>query len=205
MNRLQLLSGLALLLASTASAGSITYNVSVNTASISGTAGFIDLQFNQVNSPALSATATIADFFNTADFAFDNSGNFATSGVTGSFSSPPLVIPNDTDAANEFAQGVSSFGSAFGFSLTLSGDAIGGTDDFGSEFFVTLFDSVGGTLIGGSDLGSVASILVNADGSVTAQSSDAASVSEAPSVPEPATWMTGGLAALLVLARRKRR
>jgi len=183
-------------------AGTISYNVFVDTSSIAGQTGYIDLQFNgDLGGTPLTATATITGF-SSIGFTYDDSSNFLSTGVSGGFDASPLVIPNDpTFASNEFAQGVTAFGNNFSFLLTISGSAIGGTSDVGSEFYTTLQDTSLSPLIGGSDLGSVASILINANGTVTPQTTADSALSQ---TPEPGTLLTFAFSGFALVAVRLR-
>jgi len=196
----------AALLASAAAlnADTIGFHVNVDTSSIASAIGFIEIQFNQVNAgTSLPATATVSNF-TSAGFTFDNSSNFSLGGVSGSFSSPPLVIHNDVGATNLFDQGVAAFGSSFGFSVLMSGPAIGGTSVDGSSLFLFLLGTDFSPLIGSLDNGEVANIQINGNGSVTAHGSNVATV--ATVVPEaPMLPVVGlGLAALYVIYVRRR-
>ena len=185
-------------------AGTVSFTVNVNSSSLAGQAGFIDLQFNQqLTGSPLSAIATITNFASTPDFNFNDANNFASTDVTGAFDTEPLTIPNDQGGSNEFAQGVDSFGSSFSFLLTLSGNAIGGFSDAGSEFYITLQDNMANPVVGDSDLGSVANVIVNSDGSVTPQAGSFATIAQ---TPEPATlWLFLLGAPVLVPAIRCRK
>jgi hypothetical protein len=130
--------------ATVASADMLTYSITVNTPNF-GTPGWIDFSFNQANSlTSLSATATITNFHQTG-YTLDTTTQFTT-GVTGSLSALPVVIPNDQDAANYFTQGILSWGSSFGFDVTISGPAVGTAAADGSAFRVTLYDNDFGPL-----------------------------------------------------------
>ena len=186
---------------STLYAGSVQYQVSVNTSDFVGTVGFIDLQFNQSDAiGALSGVASI-DGFNSTGYTFNSSQDVNSgAGIGGSFTTPPLTIQNDQNAANYFARGVGAFGTGFSFTVTFSGPIVGGTATNPSDFFVIPEDSTGAPLfnLGGAG-GTVGDITFNNDGTSTPTGSSLASVSLISSVPEPSGLLTG-LGGLLAIA-----
>jgi hypothetical protein len=191
-----------------ASAGMLTYSITVNTPNF-GAPGWIDFSFNQANAlTSLSATATITNFHQTG-YTLDTTTQFTT-GVTGSLSAPPVVIPNDQDAANFFTQGILSWGSSFGFDVTISGPAVGTAAPDGSAFRVTLFDAGFTPFVSPLADGEVANITINPAGTLTASGSTfdggGASVAAAVApVPEPATaWLLAPCVGALLLVRRRR-
>jgi hypothetical protein len=119
----------------------VIYSFSVDTSGISSLApsgGYLDFEFNQVNSlNSLSATATINGFSSTG-YSF-NGTVLTSSGVTGALPGP-IAIPNDQGGANFFTQGLDTFGSSFSFSVELSGPALGTAAPDGSNFFLFLLD-----------------------------------------------------------------
>jgi hypothetical protein len=184
------------------SAASFTYVVTLNTPDF-GVPGWIDLSFNQANTDAVSATATIDNVQQTG-FTFGTTQT--SSGVSGSLSALPVVIPNGVDFANYFTQEVIGWGSLFQSTITLSGPALGSSAPDGSAFRVTLFDENFNPLVTPLPFGDVANIEIGTDGSLTPQGStfadgsasvDPAAASE---VPEPATLLlaAGALGALLL-------
>jgi hypothetical protein len=198
MKRILILSAVVLACGATLGAGPL-YRVTVDTSGLTG-GGYIDLAFDKANSDALSATATIIDF-SSIGFTFNNGLNGSLGSVTGSLASPPLVIGNDGGANNYFDQGVTTWGSSFNFLVEFGGPAIGAASPDVSDFLVTLFDGDFIPLDGDTVTGAVADITVGTDGGLTTQHTKVAALA---AVPEPATWLTGGLAALALLARRKK-
>ena len=193
--------------ATVASADILTYSITVNTPNF-GTPGWIDFSFNQANSlTSLSATATITNFHQTG-YTLDTTTQFTT-GVTGSLSALPVVIPNDQDAANYFTQGILSWGSSFGFDVTISGPAVGTAAADGSAFRVTLYDNDFGYLAMPLADGVVATITIDPAGTLTASGStfdggSATAAAVAP-VPEPSTaLLLAPCAGALLLALRRR-
>jgi hypothetical protein len=209
MNRSTLISfvGGLLLGAAALQAGTIQYQVTVDTSGFAAnTPGFIDFQFNQADVNALSGTLSINTFYSTG-YTFNDGMNAFSSGVTGSFTSLPVVIRNDAGGTNYFARGVNAFGSSFTAILTISGNVVGGTATDPSKVFVILEDSTGAPLFSSGDIGEVGSINFNTDGTSTptvyAFAGGSASIG-APT-PEPSTVFAGLLGLVAVAARHRRR
>ncbi len=173
------------------SAGTVTYQIDINTAGLAAnTASFVDFQFNQASTNSLSGLATV-DSLSSVGYTFDEGTTVFSTGVTGSRISLPISIPNDVGGINYYAQGVSVFGSTLSVFVTLSGPVIGGTATDPSQFFVFLEDSSGAPLFGAE----VASLLVNDDGTTTTAGSTFAggfaTVGLVSTVPEPSTFLLG--------------
>jgi hypothetical protein len=114
----------------------LTYHVEVNTASLSGQSGNLDLQFNPGGDTAPAATATITNF-QSPDGKLAPSIEL-TGNANGSLSGTLTLI--NSPMYNDAYQGF-TFGTAFSFDVTLSGAALdspGAT--FGSSFALSLYD-----------------------------------------------------------------
>ncbi len=204
MNRRTLVAFLALSVTPLAViAGPIT--VTINTPTVPAGAVYLDLQFNPFNSP-LSAVATLTDF-QQSGYAFGATDS--STGVTGSFEAPPLVIPNDQGLANFYTRAVTTFGTSFTFTLNFSGPAVGGGSTDSSEFFVFLEDSDFSPLFGTLDNGAIATVLLDGKGGITTQDGNFGTdgstlVTASAAVPEPATFALGalGIGVLAFLRRR---
>ena len=200
MNRKTLLALIGVALAAgTAQASVVSYNLFVNTSGISAGAGYIELQFNQANSVTSGVgSATITQFLSTG-YTLGGAPT-PSSGVTGSFAAPPLVIPNDQSTANYYDEIVTTWGQYFSFVVTLDTTA---TD---SGFFVYLLGSDFSSIVGSLSSGEVANVIIDSNGVATPQGSSFgggyANVSE---IPEPASgWLLApGLGALLMGLRRR--
>ena len=108
------------------------YSVNVNTSAVTGTAGFLDFQFNPGNSSSQPATATISNFIGgTLGATTPNIGN-----VSGTLPGPVTFV--NSAGLNEYFQGF-TYASSFSFLLTLSGLALdnpNGTATAGTKFGV---------------------------------------------------------------------
>jgi len=165
-------------------AGPITYQVSVNTAALSGQSGNLDFR------SAESATAAVTNFQTIGGILSQPAT--PTGDATGSLPST-LTLDNGT-AFNDVFQGF-TYGNSLGFLLTLSGQAIdspGGT--FGTSFALSLYDAAGITpLLTTDPNGSVLTVNLNANGTTLAQTFPQSATNHTPaaivtaSVPEPSS------------------
>ncbi len=174
----------------------LSFNVSVDTSSLSMQPGFLDFQFNPGDSSALAATASVT-LFQTVGGTLSQPATL-TGDAAGSL--PGALTLNNGTAFNDAFQGF-TFGDSFGFTLTLSGPAIdspAGTT--GSAFALSLYAADGVTpLLTTDPNGSVATIDLNANGTASVftfsqsptDSTPAATVTSASTVPEPSTLVLG--------------
>lgn len=195
---------MGLLLAATlpARAASISYTVHVDTSTLAGTQGFLDLQFLAGGLDALSALAEISNmnafdtvFAPTADLAGDAAGLLPGGATLG-----------NGQAFNDLFQGL-TFGQQFSFVLTLSGAALspGAPPLSGSAFSLLLFGADGFTPLLSSDPdGRLVSFQIAQNGQVGVETFGPADVNV---VPEPATmWLVGtGILGLVARHRRSQR
>jgi hypothetical protein len=175
--------------ASLASAGSISYDVTVDTSSISGTAGSLDFNFNPGPLTTQSADLQILNFTSDgslADCATNIQGFCPTGDVTGTL--PGTVTFDNGTAFNDYFDGF-TFGSTISFDLSLYGPALSspdGTSTSGSTLAFSMFSDAGGTmpvLTSDTTDGFAFTVDVNLDGSTTVNNFSArTSVS---STPEP--------------------
>jgi hypothetical protein len=179
----------------------ITYDVTVNTLSLTGTSGYIDFQFNPANPSSLFATANLSNFATDGVVGAQafQSGD-ATGPGTGPLTPPPLSFDNGT-ALNELTYNF-VYGSTISFDMTLSGTALSGGAPAGasSTFALTLLDG-GGNAFSTGPGGAIVTIVVNPDGSTTgtayspiATGGPAGTVTMAGTVPEPSTLVLGVIA-----------
>jgi hypothetical protein len=190
-------------LASIASAAPITYNVAIDTSSISGTAGALDFNFNPGPLVTQAASLQILNF--TSDGTLAGSP-VLTGDVAGAL--PATVTFDNGTPFNDYFEGF-TFASALSFDVSLFGPALSapdGTSTSGSTFAFSMFSDPAGTipvLTSDKTNGFALTVSVNLDGSTTLTSF----VSTGPSVPEPdslalvATGLTITLGALFLRAR----
>ncbi len=190
-------------------AGSVTYQVSVDTSATGGQAGNLDFEFNPGGLGVEAATATVTNFQTIGGVLSQPA--ILTGDAIGSLPGT-LTLDNGT-AFNDVFQGF-TYGSGFSFTLTLSGmalDSPGGT--FGSAFAVSLYDAAGVTpLITTDPNGSVLTVELNADGTTSAETFPQSPTNTTPAaiatrpVPEPSSIVL--LIASLpfgIIVRRRRR
>jgi hypothetical protein len=123
-------------------AGPISYQVSVDTSSVSGNSGFLNFEFDPGDLSSQLATATMSNFTGIA-LQLSNPGNAVTGDITGTLPGTVTFV-NDQDF-NDYFVGA-TYSSGFSFLLTLSGPAIdtpNGTSTAGSTFFISLTDDTG--------------------------------------------------------------
>jgi hypothetical protein len=204
----------ALLLAAAAGsarAGSVTYNVSVNTSSLDGSSGYIDSQFNPGGSGALPATAAVSGFVTDGSLQSAAPLNSISGSVSGML--PATLTFSNNTIFNDYFEGL-SFGNTINFALTLSGPAVGNSGAVGSSFAFSLYDGTGSTpLLTTDPNGSVLTINVNADGTTSVETfpqspSDNTPVATATpvstTVPEPSTRLVSVTALAVGFAFRRR-
>ena len=184
-------------------AAPITYDVTVDTSSIAGTAGSLDFNFNP--GPLLTQDASIQIL----GFAGGLTGLPSQTGdVSGALPST-LTFDNRT-ALNDSFQGV-TYGSTLSFAVRLFGAALtspnGATS--GSTFAFSMFSDPSGTtpiLTSDTTDGFAFLVNVNLDGTTTVSNfSTATTVTPVSTVPLPASALLfgSGLAGLFGTRRRK--
>jgi hypothetical protein len=198
MNRRTLFSLIGFTMAAgLAQASILTYNITVDTSGIIAGPGFIELQFNQVNPATSGVGAATVTSFTPIGYALGGAAPPST-GVTGTFDSLPVMIPNDQGFANFYDEIVNSWGSSFSLAVNLD------TAATNSAFYVLLLDSSFNPIVGPLTLGEVANLTIDSNGGITPQGSTFQG--GFADIPEPssAALLVPGLGALL-LAFRKRR
>jgi hypothetical protein len=201
----------ALLLCFAGSASADIYDVTVNTSSISGTAGSLDFNFNP---GALVTQAASLDILN---FASDGTlvggscllgGACLTGDVSGTL--PGTVTFDNGTGFNDYFQGF-TFGSNLLFNVRLYGPAVNSPDGIstsGSTFAFSMFSDSAGTIpVLTSDTidGFAFTVDVNLDGTTTVDNFSTDTIVQRVSsvVPEPNSFALLGtmLIALIVLRR----
>ncbi len=185
-----------------ATASPIIYQVTVNTSSISGTAGSIDFNFNPGLAVSQSASVQILNF------ASDGSllgGPTLMGDVSGGPLPLDLTFGNQT-VFNDYFQGLPSggfkFGSTLSFDVSLYGPALSspdGTSTSGSTFAFSMFSDPAGTvpaLTNNLTDGFAFTVDVNLDGTTTVTnfSDQTTVVPVVDAVPEPSSFVLIGIA-----------
>ncbi|RFP09630.1 MULTISPECIES: NF038129 family PEP-CTERM protein [unclassified Duganella] len=192
----------ALALALSACAGlasAQTLHVELNTASL-GSSGFLDLQFNPANTPAIFASATISHLTGFGDLS-----GVALLGDVQQHASG-FSFGNTTDY-NDLFQAM-SFGGKVGFDVTFGGLSDPSPAAIQSKFAVSFYGADRTTVLGNANPdGSLMSITWQPTAGAGALSSDITdhAVGSISAVPEPSAWaMLGAGLALVGFARRRK-
>lgn len=199
-----LMSALLLALAGSARADGVSYDVTVNTTSIAGTAGSLDFQFNP--GPLVTQAADVQILGFTSDGTLGAST--PTGDVTGTL---PGTISFDNGAGfNDYFTGF-TYGDTISFVVNLFGPAVtspDGTSTSGSQFAFSMFsdsagaipvlttDSVNGFALAGN---------INLDGTTTLTNFSSDLTVTPVATPEPGTILLvfSGLAGLGLIKLRK--
>jgi hypothetical protein len=175
--------------ASVASAAPIIYDVTVDSSSISGTAGSLDFNFNPGPLVTQAASLQILNFTSNGTLA----GNPTLTGdVTGAL--PATLTFDNATAFNDYFEGF-TFGSTLSFQVSLFGPALSspnGTSTSGSRFAFSMFSDAAGTipvLTTDTTDGFAFTIDVNLNGTTTVTNFSAQTtvVPVTGAVPEPGT------------------
>jgi hypothetical protein len=177
-------------------ADGVTYQVTVDTSSITGTAGSLDFQFN----PGPLATQAA----NLQILSFASNGTLGTSGLSGDVSGalPGTVSFDNGGGFNDYFTGF-TYGTTISFLVNLFGPAVtspDGTSVSGSSFAFSMFsDSAGTVPVLTSDTvnGFALTTNINLDGTTTlTNSSGPTDVTLVAAIPEPGTLLLVGLGLL---------
>ena len=186
----------------------IVYNLTVNTSSIDGTQGYLDLQFNPTGGVSV-LTATVTSLLGDSTV-----GSFTTSGnVTGT--DVPLVFTADSSMIGQFNDAYAS--TTFGSSLVLTVDITTPDNISTASFLVTMYDQSFNPLFPllGQDMNNPSNpsvieldLIANPNGTAPTVSALATqNFASAASVPEPGDLLMAAEALLclvvLVMVRRK--
>jgi hypothetical protein len=170
-------------------AADVLYSVAVDTSSISGTVGSLDLN---LNAGPFTSQLALADVLN-----FSSDGSLASSPtLTGDVSGalPSTVTFDDGGAFNDYFDGF-TFGSTLMFDVRLYGPAVNSPDGVstsGSSFGFSMFSDPAGTIPAlSTDMtdGFAFTVDVNLDGTTTVTdfSSQTGVVAATSAVPEPSS------------------
>lgn len=190
-----------------ASANAVTYDVTVNTSSISGTAGSLDFQFDPGSLATQAASLHIIGFTSDGTLA----GSPVLSGdVTGAL--PATLTFDNGTGFNDYFEGF-TYSNTMSFDVSLYGPALSAPDGestSGSTFAFSMFSDSAGTipaLTTDATEGFAFTVDVNLDGTttVTKFSSQTEVGAVARAVPEPSSLAVLGAALALLVAFRFRR
>lgn len=194
---------LALLLAGAASvAAAATYHVDIDTSAYAGT-GYLDLSFIAGNSDAAAATATVSNFSGALGALMSQDGDVSgTLAGTASFGNGSFY--------NDVYHAV-TLGGLFSFDVDFSGSFLSASSNSGTTFAVGLLDATQGAYLGAEP--ALLTFELASNNGVTAAGvtpttfSSIATIRAVSAVPEPSAWLLllGGVAVVLVSARRRRR
>jgi hypothetical protein len=193
-------------------ASPITYSFTVDTASISGTNGSLDFQFNPGFLPSQVANVQIINF--TSDGTLAGACPCGTGDVTDQLPAT-LTFDNGTGYNDYFDD--FTFGSTLSFNVSLYGPALSspnGTSASGSTFAFSIFSDQAGTipvLTSNTAEGFADTIDVNLDGTTTLTNyspettvSTSTSVSPVPEPPSLLLLLSGFLGCICIGRSRKR-
>ena len=217
----------------TAFADSVTYYFIMNTSSLSGSPGYIEMQFSEallgsgggMTAYNTYATATVSNFQTNGSL---DAASLSTMGdVTGALNQPVTFLANGDGKFNDYYQGI-TFGSQLSFALTLAGQGVttpicpinqSGAECNAPEFILDFLDSSNTFLFTNDPSGStpngwkVGGVAVNLDATTTPYTNPGPG--NAPSdlsinsnsVPEPSAWLLlgSGFIGVFLIARRARR
>ena len=182
-----LFAALLLCLTVSASAATVTYDVTINTSSVAGTAGSLDFNFSPGPYQTQASSLQILGF---SSDGFLASSPELTGDVSGAL--PSTVTFDNGTGYNDYFEGF-TYGSTLSFDVSLYGSALSspnGVSTSGSTFAFSMYSDAAGTipvLTSDTTDGFAFTVNVNLDGSTTATNySDQTNV-ESPSsaVPEP--------------------
>jgi hypothetical protein len=192
---------LGIAFSATAMAGSVTFDVSIDTSSVSGTGGGIYLSFFPgLNSDPASVSIS---GFSPAD-GLAGGPAFTDGGVTGTLDTNDLSFTNYLFSLNDYGENV-TFGSTLDLEATFQlPDTL--TGDAGSELDIQLTEFDLATPILTSDpSGNIAEISYDQNGNFTANpTSGDVTITQVGAAPEPATFLIAGCALIGLSYVRKR-
>jgi hypothetical protein len=183
----------------------LTYQVTVDTSTLSGTTGYVDLQFNPGTIAAPGAQAALSSFGGPTLISNDPQTG-ATGSVTGALPGP-LVFSNTTQY-NDFFQAV-TFGTTTSFNVNFTGAFTTASSGSNTTFSLSFYDATGTNPIFTTDPSGFGSILrmdLAPGGGITTFNTaiipSAVSVAAVP-VPAAVVLFGSGLVGLLGWQRKR--
>jgi PEP-CTERM motif len=187
-----------------AMADGVTYNVTVNTSSIAGTAGSLDFQFNPGGLVTQAANLQILGL--TTDGALGT--GMATGDAAGTL---PGTVTFDNGSGYDDYFTSFTFGNTISFLLNLFGPAVtspDGTSTSGSSFAFSIFSDPAGSipaLTTDTTNGFALAANINLDGTISLNNYSSELTAAPVATPEPGTLLLlgSGLSALAFLRKRR--
>jgi hypothetical protein len=191
---------------SSAFADTVEYDISVNTASIAGTMGYLDFQFNPGPPTAAPATASLLNFVSGGTLNLSPGTLFTQGDVIGNL--PGAVTFVNDKGANEYSPGF-TYNNSIQFEVGLSWTQPVQPPDSPTSFFFWMYDSnfnpVLTSLGGANSFNQALELDINTDGSITAADfSPVLTVTPLTTVPEPGSFSLLICGAAVLIARRIR-
>ena len=198
--KIKLLIIAVIMFAASSAFASLSYDVTVDTSSLTGSAGYLYLQYNTDPLSTGTSTALVQAFTTDGTLGAQAAGAYAGSGtyVTGTLPGTVTFV-NGNQPTNDYNHAI-TFGNAFNFYLVLP---TGTTQNAGSAFSLSLFsDALGANPLKTAD-GTLFSVNLNADGTATTLIADGNTQATPTPIPA-AAWLFGsGLMGLFGVRRRK--
>ncbi len=195
--------------ASSAFASLSTYDVTINTSSLSGSNGYLYLQYNPFGTNPVASTGTVSGFSTDGTLGAQDTVDVVNgSAVTGTL--PGSVVFANTNGINDYNHAI-QFGSSISFVLALN-NATSNNNSGTSTFSLGLFaDAAGSTPLvnvnGGNYAGTLLTIDLANNGTTTSSILDN-TVTPASATPTPipaAAWLLGsGLMGLAGIRRKQK-
>ena len=196
--RLQLLVAALILFAANASFASFSYNVSIDTSTLSGTLGGLDFQYNP-GSGSSSYTTTLDISGVTGGTLSDPSTVFTAGNVSGELPSTVTITDNNISQLNEYFHNF-TYGSNLSFNLTFASDPT-----TNSSLYFSMFQDAAGTVAAlTSDPNGYAAIINMNGAAAPAVTNNITVQNDVTPTPIPAAaWLLGsGLMGLAGIRRR---
>lgn len=197
--KIKLLVFAVIMFAASSAFASFSYDVTVDTTSLNGTAGYLYLAY-MTGTNNIPSTVSVQNFATDGTLGATAQGWDANSGNHVSGTLPATVsFTNGTNLVNDLNQAI-TFGNTFSFSLALP-DSTSSTT--GSTFALQLFsDALGMTPLKTAD-GTLFTANLNGDGTVAFTVADAGTQASPTPIPAAAWLLGSGLMGLAGLRRKK--